>query len=356
MHQITSTQLMSFIISSQIGLGIITLPSTLAKKVGHDGWISVLLIGILVLGVTFLMTKLLDRFPDKSILDINIFLYGKAIGTLLNLMFIFYLLMSTGISSRIFSEIVSIIILKETPQLIAALVIMAPTFYFTAKGLKVICRFANLLYVGHILMIATFLLIIKYIRLTYLQPVLQTGFLKVLKSTPCTIYSFLGFELIAIFYPNVTNKAHTRKPLMLGSVYVTIYFVIITAFSILLFGEIKLKTLVFPIFNIEQAIRVPIIERLDLFFIMFWFPTMEASVRTYFFSSYYCLIKVFPIQRKKVFIAVVIGIVLIIGRIPRHFEDLSRYTDYNAMFAMINIGIMLLSFLVSFIKKEGENI
>ncbi|MDT8717994.1 GerAB/ArcD/ProY family transporter [Clostridium sp. 19966] len=352
LNQITSKQLISFIISSQIGLGIITLPSILAKEIGHDGWISVLLSGLAAIMIIFPIMKLLNRFPGKSILDINTILYGKIIGSILNLIFIIYLLASAGISSRSFGELINIIILQDTPQLVSYLLIMSPTLYFAAKGLKVICRFDNLLYFAHILIILPLLLVIKHVRFTYLQPVLQPGFLEVIKAVPCTIYSFLGFELITIFYPNVTNKEHTKRHVISGIAYVMMYFIIITAFSVLLFGEDKLKLIVFPIFYIEEATRVPIIERLDLFFIMVWVPTMAASVRAYFFSSYYCLTKVFHVERTKMLIAIVMIITVIIGRIPRNFESLFDYMGYNSVFGMINIGIILLSFLISCTKKR----
>lgn len=352
-NQISSWQLVSFIISSQIGLGILTLPSILAKKVGHDGWIPVLLSGMAVLFLVIPIIGLLKRFPGKSILDINVLVYGKIIGMLLNLLLVAYLIFSTGISTRIFVELINIIVLKETPKIVISLLIISPTFYFTVKGLKVVCRFANLLYLAHVLMLLTFLLILRNVRFTYLLPVAKPGFLELIKAMPCTAYSFLGFELAAIFYPNVINKEHTMKHIIIGIIYTAIFFTLITVVPVLLFGEDKLKLLVFPIFNIEQAIRVPVIERLDLFFIIFWFATMAASVRTYFFSSFYCVLKLFNIQRKKLLIFSIILITLIVGRIPPNFESLYAYMDYCAILGMANVGVILISLLISLAKKEA---
>lgn len=351
-NKITSKQLASFIISSQIGLGILTLPSTLAKKVGHDGWICVILSGLAILAVVITLVLLVKSFPEKSILEIYILLYGKFLGILLDILFIVYLIFSASISTRIFSELINMIVLRQTPILITAIFIISPTLYFTSKGLKVICRFANLLFLAHFLMLLTFTFIIKQTRITYILPIAQSGIFELIKNLPNSAYSFLGFELLALFYTNVDKKNNVMKHLIYGTIYVTIYFTIITVFPVLLFGEMKLKQLVFPIFNVEQAIRVPVLERLDLFFIIFWFPTMASSIRTYFFSSYYCFTKMFQIKRKNVVIAAIAAITFIVSRIPDSFQSLYYYMDYASYMGIAHVFIMLASYPVSLIRKR----
>ncbi|KAJ50257.1 spore germination protein (amino acid permease) [Clostridium tetanomorphum] len=349
---ITLKQLTIFSISAQIGLGVLTLPSTLAKKIGHDGWIAVALSGCMIIILVTFIILLMNRYQNRSILDINVLLYGKYWGMFFNFIFICYLLFITGLGNRFFAEVIRIIVLNQTPVIIIGALVSIPTIYQTAKGLKVICRFATLLLLTHILLISTFLLVMKNARFTYLLPIGESGFLAIAKDITYAFYSFLGVELITIFYPNVTDKKSTLKHIITGITYVSVIYIIIVIFSTALFGENKLKMLVFPMYNIEQSIKVPILERLDIFFIVFWFPIMAGSVRSYFFSSYYCLSKIFKTRRKKLLIAIVFIIALSIGRIPKNIEEISIYMNYLGLLGTANILLMVFSFFISLVKRR----
>ncbi|WP_027626109.1 GerAB/ArcD/ProY family transporter [Clostridium lundense] len=351
-NAITLKQLTTFAISAQIGLGILTLPSTLAKKMGHDGWIAVALSGcIIVILITFIIL-LMNKYQNSSILDINILLYGKYLGMFFNFIFVCYLLFITGLGNRFFAEVIRIIVLNQTPVLVIGALVSIPTIYQTTKGLKVICRFATLLLLAHILLILTFLLVLKNVRFTYLLPIGESGFFAITKNITYAFYSFLGIELITIFYPNVTNKKNAAKHIIAGSIYVTIIYIIIIIFSTALFGENKLKMLIFPMYSIEQSIKVPILERLDIFFIGFWFPIMAGSVRSYFFSSYYCLSEIFKTRRKELLIPIVFIISLSIGRIPKSLEDIFTYMNHLGLLGTANILLMVFSFFVSLVKRR----
>ncbi|ADK14624.1 Spore germination protein B2 [Clostridium ljungdahlii DSM 13528] len=353
-HQITSKQLRTFALSSQIGLGIMTLPSVLAKKVGHDGWIAVILTGVLVLLSSLFELALLKRYKNNSILEINIKLYGKSLGVILNFIFICYTFAFAALNIRLLTGIVSVLVLRETPKIVISFLIALPTTYLTAKGLKVICRFTTLLYLSHIVIIFTFAMIIKDIRITYIMPIAKSDFNLIIKSLPYTIYSFLGFELASVFYPNVVNKEHITMHIIQGVLYTTLFYLIIVVVSVLIFGEMKLKMLVFPIYNIEEAVRVPVIERFDMIFILIWFPMMASSVRNYFFSSYYCVLKIFRIKRKKLLIAVIFIMMFIIGVTLRDIQMICRYINYMAIWGIMNIAFIIISFFISCLKGREQ--
>ena len=87
-NQITAKQLGVFILSAQVGLGVIGLPSDLAKAVGHDGWISILSAGLLSTLVTIILIALLRRYSNQSIFEINRYLFGNILGQTINILLI----------------------------------------------------------------------------------------------------------------------------------------------------------------------------------------------------------------------------------------------------------------------------
>ena len=142
-NRITAKQLGVFILSAQVGLGVIALPSTLAKEVGHDGWISILSAGLLSTLIIIVVIALLRRYSHQSILEINRSLFGKVLGPILNLLLILYLSFSMVAAFRYFTEFIKLFTLEATPEIFLALLIIAPTVYLSWYGLKPVARFSD---------------------------------------------------------------------------------------------------------------------------------------------------------------------------------------------------------------------
>lgn len=351
-HDITSFQLMSFTISAQIGIGSLFLPSMIVQQVGRDGWISTMLSGFISTIFAAIIMLLLKRYRNKSIFEINCLLYGK-IGYFLNIIYIGYLIFITGTIIRAFEETINIVILKATPPIVITFFIMLPSIYATAKGLKVICRFSILASLIYFVIILTCFLNFSNIRYTYLMPIGEAGLLPILKGMLINVYSYLGFELAALIYPNISNKEKGLKYMVTAMLFTTVFYTLLVVFLIMLFGEIKLSMLVFPMYSMEQIISLPVIERMDTIFILLWIPTMGSTLRAYLFSAYYSTSILFKIKRSKLLLAVVILITVIISRIPPNFESLNRYSFYAAIYGVVVIALIIVNFFVSLFRGKG---
>jgi spore germination protein (amino acid permease) len=349
---ITSKQLMAYIVSAQIGIGILSLPSTIVAETGHDGWISVILGGILCLLLSSLIIALLKIYENKTIFEINVIVYGKIFGFLLNIFIILYLLFITAITIRIFTETVNIIILRFTPQFIITILILIPTIYAMTKGLKLICRFASLLFIGYFILLMTMLFIVKDLKLTYILPIGRIGAIKIIKNMNITIYSYLGFELAGLFYPRVKDKENTGKAIVIGILFTITYYTVIVLISTMFFGEVKLSMMVFPIYNIEQAISIPVIERLDTVYILFWLPTMGGTVRAYLYSVYYSASTIFKAKRQGYVFALIVLLEIIASRVPKNFESTYKYSTYSGVMGITVIFLIIVTFFISYLRKK----
>ncbi|WML35978.1 GerAB/ArcD/ProY family transporter [Clostridium sp. OS1-26] len=117
-NNITSTQAMTFILTAQVGVGILSLPASLAKAVGHDGWICVITANFISIIAGILITFLLKKYSNKSVLEINRLLYGKYIGTFNNYVLVLYTYLLPAYVLRQFIELLKIGILRNTPAII----------------------------------------------------------------------------------------------------------------------------------------------------------------------------------------------------------------------------------------------
>ncbi|MFL0266590.1 GerAB/ArcD/ProY family transporter [Candidatus Clostridium radicumherbarum] len=352
-HFIYSRQMMSFLISSQIGFGIITLPSTLAEKVGHDGWISVLLSGAISILCTYIISCFLKRYSNKSIFQINIFLYGKYIGMFLNFCYFLYLTFTCIVIFRLYSELIKVTVLTLTPLTVLSVFTSLPTIYLCFKGLKATARFDNTILPIYILTIILFLFISKNGRLTFAMPIGISGTKGILNGMLLSGFSFLGIELLPIIYPYVTDKQNFTKYALIANIFTTFFSTLIILISTIYVGEWKLKLLAFPLFNIITSIRVPILERLDLIFILLWYPVMGSSIRSYYFCSYHFLDILLDINNKWYPIILFDLIIIFLGDIQKDLVDIYGFTDIIGFMGLSIIGILIFSFGFSFISKRG---
>lgn len=352
-HMISSNQLRTFITSAQIGIGILVLPSTLARDVGHDGWISFVLAGIISISAAIIIVKLLQLYKDKSIYEINKVIFGNHLGNVMNFMIILYLSYATAIGIRVFASVINITILRLTPPILLSVYVLIPTLYLIWYGLKSICRFANLLYFIMFIIIIFFLIIFKYLRLTLLMPVGDAGLNQIIKGVFPSMFALLGFELTVIIYPNITDKSKVLKNVILANVITVIYtllnVLVITSF----FGETMASNLVFPLFSLARSYKAPIFERVDMYYIALWFPAMAISLRAYFFSTHYSINKIFNIKKTTSSLIIMTVCLVLLSRLPRDFNEVSAYMDILNKIGLGFITYLIICYFIAVISKKG---
>lgn len=352
-HQITSKQFFIFVISTQIGIGVLTLPSELTKNVGHDAWITVFLSGLLYTCISVLILMLMQRYSDKSILSINKLLYGKYLGSLFNFIVWVYLVFASAIGLRLFTEVIRITVLKTTPPLVLTSFVLVPTIYLTVTGLKNICRYASINILLHTLILLFLLLLYKHMRFSFLLPIFHSDVAVILSGIKNTTFAFIGFELIAIVYPHISDKENVMKNFIYANIYTTAFYTIFTIAIISFCGEVLTKNLIFPIFTLFRSYNAPVFERLDLFFIGLWFPAMASSFRNYFFSAYHLFISRITHFNLKLSSSIFIVLIIILSRLPKNFIEVPKYSNYLEIASYFLMAHLLLSLFLSFIFKKG---
>ena len=176
------------------------------------------------------MVKLLNRYKNKSIFEINNTLYGKVIGALLNTLIIIYVFSISFLLLRSYVDILKIIILRLTNPIFLTVIIFLPYAYLTYYGLKVLCRFCNISYLVIVVLLLYLLLIRKNVDLNYIMPVGEAGFKNIIHGVPISASFFLGIELVAIIYPEVKDKHNLMKNTIYALIFTTVFNTLIIVF------------------------------------------------------------------------------------------------------------------------------
>ena len=352
-NQITSGQLMAFVVSIQIGIGALTIPADLARASGHDGWISILFYGIIVTAVIFIIIRLMNKYNNKSIYEINKLLYGKYLSSLFNLLIVLYLWYSTCIAVRTYTNAIHIHLLRSTPSLVLCIFTLIPTYYLTWYGIKYVARFSLTIYLSVTFCCLLFFLVFKDLRFNFLMPIGQSGIEGIKASFSPSIFVFLGYEVIAIIYPEITNKKKAMKYAIGANIINTIFCILLLLVITAFFGEEMLKKSMFPTITLARSYRAPIIERMDILFIAMWLPAIAMTTRGYFCVTYYSINKLLNLKKKGIYLFVFTTITILLSNVPKNISNISKYSDVMLIGGVTFSIFLVICYLFSFIRKKG---
>ncbi|MBU3182638.1 GerAB/ArcD/ProY family transporter [Clostridium psychrophilum] len=354
-NNITSGQLMGLIVLIQIGAGVLSLPATLAIVCGHDGWISILLYGIIISVIISLIIKLMNRYHNKSIYDINKFLYGNYLGALLNLFIVLYLWYSTCLSLRAYTNVIHVNLLRSTPTFALSILTLIPTCYLAWYGLKYVGRFASTIYLSLSFCCILFFLVFKDLRFNFLLPIGQSGIEGIKASFTPSIYAFLGYEVISVIYPEITNKKKAMKYSIGSNIITTAFYILLILVITSFFGEEMLKKSVHPTITLSRAYKAPIIERMDILFIAIWLPAMAMTTRGYFCVAYYSINKLLSLKKKGIYLLVFTTVTILLSNVPKSISQLKTYDKIMSTAGIFFSFFLVICYLFSFIRKKGVN-
>src|SRR5690554_5161528 len=106
--KVSHIQLRGIIVSTSIGLGVLSLPGELGETVGTSGWIAILIAGFLLIPLMALYDKIFKLYPDKDFFEIGKETLGTFIFTLFLLIILSYLVLTLAIVIRNLAELIKI--------------------------------------------------------------------------------------------------------------------------------------------------------------------------------------------------------------------------------------------------------
>ena len=352
-NTITAKQMMRFTFICQTGVGVINLPALLAKEVGHDGWISVAVSGIIAMFLASLIVVLLRRYFDKSIFDITRLIFGKIIGFIINALLCIYFFLVASSGLMMFLNYLKITLFPNTPSIVMAPLTMLPSVYMVWQGTKTVARFKSIALFSYMLVIIYLILLIKEMRFSFLLPVGESGLPALFSSLKTAFFAYIGLELIAVFYPEISDKENALKYHVRATVYSMLFVMLVVVACTALFGENFLSVLNIPLFNLSRVFHAPIIERVDVYLISAWLLAVGCSTRAYLMAAYYSIEKVFKLKKSRIFytlfICADIGLSQLIVDINKAFMILD-------IIGWVGIGVIIfiiLCLVLSMFRKNG---
>ncbi|MBU8690513.1 spore germination protein [Priestia megaterium] len=269
--KISASQLFILMVLFELGTSLL-LPIAMDAK--QDAWLAILL-GMVFSFVLFLIYhKLYSYYPDLLPTEYMQKIMGKAMGTVLAFLYILYFIYDVARVLRDIGEMLLTFAYPDTPLFIASALLILVTIYTVRKGIEVIARSGELLFIFiYVLAVIGFILIVcsGLIDVTNLQPVLEEGVLPILKVVFTQILYFPFGEAIVftMILPYLKNPKKAKVTMLCATGLTGINLTITMIINISVLGVDLTARSQFPLLSTVQSIQVAdFLERLDVFFML----------------------------------------------------------------------------------------
>jgi len=359
-EKISTSQMITLLISTILGVGILSLPRNLAEEVKGSGFIIIIISTFICILFGYCIYKVIYRFQNETLMQISSNIINKPIAYIICIIYIFYYVVTISIVTRIFVEVVKMYMLEKTPTEVIIISILLVCAYGSRKGIEGIARMSQIIFfLMMIPILFVFLFSLESADFTNLMPVLNVKLSQVFSSILTTNFSFTGFEtmlILGIFMRKPKDGFKIQKISLSVASFAYIFFTVI---SIAVFGQIETSHLMWPTLTMVKVIDIPgaFLENLDALIMGAWTLNIFITMCVYFFCSSLIMGDVFNCKEISYFNYAIVPIVYILALYPEnlaHLYDLLANKYIIILQLMIFAGIPFILFLFSKSSKRRK--
>lgn len=355
--QVSIAQSVMLMVNFILGAGILILPRTITDKVKTpDGWISVIISGLIIMLLVFFLVKLCKQYPNETYFQFMQKIIGKWLGIGLGLIVILYYVVLSAFEVRAMTETTRLFLLQGTPPWAILIPFLWIGLYLVLGGINSIARMLEIIFpVTVLFFLLVIFLGIGIIDIDNLRPVLGNGIKPVLNGLKTTSLSFSGFESILFIFMFIKEKNKVSKTIIFGIgipfVFYTITVIaVVGAFSV---DGVLLQT--WPVLTYIRSYDIQglIVERFDSLLLVIWIMQIFA---TFIIALYVCslgMAQVFKTKSMNPFLFGTLPFIYIIACIPKDINQTLLMADTIGSAAFYLFGIVPLVLLViSTVRKK----
>ncbi|MCY9195151.1 spore germination protein [Bacillus atrophaeus] len=356
---ISQLQAVFFIIQTQISIGLLALPHMLMKRAGSDGWISILLSGVLIQVTISLYMILFFRFPKLTFYEMLEKMFGKYVGKALQLIYICYFMLNCVLILSVFSRILDIWVLPLTPNWVISLMIVFGSVYIAKEPIQAIARFSFVLTPIMVGLSLPLIYTLGDADISYILPIFQGDVRDIFWASQDMFVSVNGFESMLIIAPLVKGTVRQRYKIMtIANLFTTFYYLYITVTCFVIFSPEEINIIPEPVLYLLKTVSFRVIERTDLIFLTFWFVTVFATLANVFYLASTGAAKLFGKQDHKWFVYILSAIVFMLSISATRTDQSVHVVDQVsriADFIFVYLFPVIVALIALMMKKGGRH-
>ncbi|MGV8145443.1 MAG: GerAB/ArcD/ProY family transporter [Alkaliphilus sp.] len=359
-EKISTTQISLILILTMIGTGILTLPQSLAKEAGADGWIIILVGGFLGIVLANIYGYIIKSHPHTKYMDILSAHLSKYVAYAIVGATVIYLIILNSFVIRIFAEAIKMFLLFRTPIELIIFSLLLVSVFLVRKGIEPLGRVAEIMMpIIFLPSLFLFMLALQNAEIKNLLPVFQISIAEIVKAVPIVLFSFLGFELLFIFGFFVNKPQKISKPTNYAMIFVILAYMFLNSMTLLNFGVKQTEHLIWPTLSLFKTIEIPglFIENVEALVMSLWVLIVFTTIAPLHLGASYLSADLLGVKDYKLFVFPMHPIIYLISMFPENIAKTYDYLDKITNFMAPTIVIVIPCILALWIfasKKANE--
>ena len=352
---LTKSQFTFLIVGMVLGPGFFRLPALVVDKAKQDAWISTIIAIIYPLCIILLSLYVISKYPSDNLLSISKKVFGKFIGTILN---IIYLLQYPIFNITMASDTVRIYTTYVTSFLTPLKILLVTVFLsllVSLKGLKVLGKVNEYSSYIAFFILSFSLYAVKFGSFSNIQPVFGSGWPNILKGCRETSYFYLGFESIILYHPYIYDKKDIAKASFSALLLCSIVWVLVVFLSIQQLGVYLIQMSAWPFVLVLESIRIPLINNFIFFFMFAWSFMAYKCKANYYFTTAFIINDITKIDFKKICFFLFPIIIYFSLLFSDNLVKSKVLTIISPLFVVFNFLFFSIIVIISAVKSKAKN-
>jgi spore germination protein len=300
-------------------------------------------------------------FPGESFPQYCSRIVSRPVSVVICSIFILKIIAGVALELRLFGEMISQLILPNTPVWVIVSTMLAVCTFVAWKGIENLARSSEILVWAVFLpLIIVVAIMAKEVDYTNLMPAFTTP-LDTLAAGGCAnVLSFTGIEICLLAAPYLVSTKSYRRRSVLSVLIIGISFIVVTAFVVLQFGYQQTAQQTFPVFDMMDTIVMPgsFIERQEALIISFYIISVFFVVSTGTIFSVDISKNMIRRKNSPLYYIIFFAAILLSSMIARDIPEVLQYRQilfrYLGWSYMLIVPIALL--LIAKIRRVGGNV
>ena len=267
-----------------LGTGALSLPQRLSSM-GYGQAFFPLFLGLIASISLWPMVWINSKYESKNLFEINEILLGKWLGKCINFLIVAQFTVFTSTLIIHYMDLIQSTALHEKTMTWPVILFLLLLAYIVSGDIKFIARFCVMVF---FLTLPLYLLLrwgIQKGEISHVFPLFNYNWHEFFSALKKGYSSFLGYELIMIFFPYIASPKKAYKHALIGIwISVTFFFVTVLV-SVMYYSEWQLKNVEYSVLHLFKAGEIAFISRIDIFGITLWVFLILSTVAGYLWSA-----------------------------------------------------------------------
>ncbi|UKS23869.1 spore germination protein [Paenibacillus sp. HWE-109] len=336
-----------------IGIGILTLPSELAKTVNaSDAWMSMLAAGLLAIGIAWTITKIATNFSQQGYYAYASAAVTKPVAFIAVFALFLHFLSYCAYEARAISDIAKQYLFETTPMEIISFSYLMVIVYAVSGSRAGLIRL-NILFIPIVIVVtlAVLLLSLSVFDTKELKPFFTTDWKSLASAMKSTTFSLLGFEVILFYITMMNCPQKAPKAVVIGVFLPVVGYTVIYLTCVGVFSQMALMEITYPVVELAKEVYIPgeFFERLESIFFTIWIMAAFTTTVMAYDCTIYALQSLFTKPKHKTWVFVLSPIIYLMSMLPKNMSDFSKMGPIISYFGIV--VSMLFPMLIHIVAK-----